>query len=303
MQALLFYSLYPVIYLCSRSPFFLLYRLSDLLFLIVFHLIGYRKQIVLQNLQNAFPGKSEEEILTIQKKFYRHLCDLVVETLKTLSWTEAEVRERVTLHNKSLLDRLYAQNKSIIVVMGHCGNWEWAGPCFSLTCDHQLVVVYNPLTHDRFEKALSKARTKFSTQIIPRKQVLRNMIARRDSLTATALIADQAPNPVGRSYWMTFLNQDTPVNTGPGQVACMLGLPVVFMDVRRKARGYYEIHPSLLIEQPDKDDVLAITEAFNHKLETCIQRQPEAWLWSHRRWKYQKPAQEKRIFSRIVNSI
>lgn len=288
MQALSYYLLYPVIYLCAHSPFRVLYGLSDVLYLIVYHLVGYRKRVVFENLRNAFPEKSDPEIRAIAKGYYRYLCDLVLETLKTITWTEKQVKERVKLKDRELLDRLYAENKSVLLVMGHYGNWEWAGPSFSLTCAHQLVVVYHPLTHAYFERLLSRARTRFSTQIIPRKQVLRDMIARKDLRTATAFIADQSPNPVSKAHWMEFLHQDTPVNTGPGQIACKLGLPVVFIDIRRVGRGYYEIHTSLLAQQPGKSNVIPIIEAFNRKLEACIRHQPETWLWSHRRWKHKR---------------
>jgi len=303
MQAIGYYLLYPVIYLCARSPFSVLYALSDFLYLIVYRVVGYRKHVVSENLRNAFPEKVDLEIRAMAKAYFRYFCDLVLETLKTIAWTEKQANERVKLVNKELMDRLYAENESVLLVMGHHGNWEWAGPCFSLTCQHQLVVVYNPLTHTYFDNMLSRARTKFSTQIISRKQVLREIIARKGVRTATALIADQSPNPVSKAHWMEFLHQDTPVNIGPAQIACKLGLPVVFMDVRRVGRGYYEIHPSLLAAQPGKADVLPITEAFNQKLEACIRRQPETWLWSHRRWKHKRAEQNAARISRKVNTI
>lgn len=288
MRAVLFYLVYPFILLISYSPFWLLYRISDGLYFIIYHLIGYRKSVVLTNLRNSFPERSEQEIRIISRKFYRYLCDLMVESLKTVTWREHHVRSRVSMHNAELLDKLHDQGKSVVIVMGHLGNWEWAGPGFSLNCKHQLVVVYRPLANPYFEKIFSRSRTKFSTKIVPKSNTLRSMIANRKVLSATALIADQAPHPINSAIWIEFLNQDTPVFVGPEKIAKKLDYPVVYMQVERVKRGYYEVHPTLLAEHPKETDETEITRAFNKILEAGIQRRPETWLWSHKRWKHKR---------------
>jgi len=182
------------------------------------------------------------------------------------------------------------REKSIIIAMGHLGNWEWAGPCFSLNCKNQLFVVYHPLSNPYFEKMLQRTRTKFNTRIIPRSNTLRSMVANKDLISATALIADQAPTPVKTAVWMDFLNQDTPVFNGPEKVAKMLDYPVIYMDVKRVKRGYYEVNPILLFDKPKETNELEITIAFNKILEEGIRNQPETWLWSHNRWKHKRPS-------------
>lgn len=289
MKALLYYLLLPLIYLISLSPFWLLYGISNIIYFILYYIVGYRKKVVTQNLKNSFPTKTEKEINLIQKKFYKYLCDLMFETLKTLTWKEKTVRKRVKMYGIDLMNDLYEQKKNIIVVMGHLGNWEWAGPGFSLNYKQQLYVVYQPLSNKYFEKLFAGSRTKFNTEIVPRKDTLRRMIANKKIISATALIADQAPTPVKTAVWMDFLNQKTAVFNGPEKIAKMLDYAVVYMDVKRVKRGYYKIVPTLLFDKPKETADLEITMAFNHILEQGIIKRPETWLWSHRRWKHSYP--------------
>jgi KDO2-lipid IV(A) lauroyltransferase len=266
-----------------------LYRVSDALFIIVYTIAGYRKKVVLSNLQNSFPEYSDMEKQDIAIKYYRYLCDLLLETIKTVTWSEKQVLSRVSVKNTKLMNDLFVRNKSIIIVMGHLGNWEWAGPGFSLQCKHQLFVVYHPLSNPYFEKLFSNSRTRFNTRIIPRKQTLRSMASHKDTIGATALIADQAPTPIHSAIWINFLNQDTPVFNGPEKLAKMMDYPVVYMKVKRVKRGYYEVYPELISENPRLTSENEITLAFNQILEKGIREQPETWLWSHRRWKHKRP--------------
>ena len=289
MQALSYYLLYPLVLLISYSPFWLLYRLSDLLYLLLCYGIRYRRRVIVGNLRRSFPDYSDDQIKQTTRAFYRYLGDLIVETLKTLTWKEEHVRQRVSMHNTALLDELYAQGKSIVIVMGHLGNWEWAGPCFSLNCPHQLLVVYRPLSNPYFEKAFARARSKFGTQIVAKSNTLRGMVARRKTTSATALIADQAPFPAHTGFWINFLHQDTLVFAGPEKIAKKFDYPVVYMDVQRVRRGHYEVHPTLLFAQPNETSEHQITVAFNKILEEGIRKRPETWLWSHKRWKHTRP--------------
>ena len=272
MQAVSFFLLYPLILLISYSPFWLLYKISDGFFILVYYVFGYRKSVVLTNLKNAFPDRSDKEIKEISQNFYRYLCDLIVESLKTITWNEQQVQSRVTMHGVEMLNELYDRGKSIVIVMGHLGNWEWAGPGFSLNCKHQLYVVYFPLTNPYFEKIFSRARTKFSTKIVPKSNTLRSMVANRKIISATALIADQAPNPIHSALWIEFLNQETAVFAGPEKIAKKLDYPVVYMQVERVKRGYYEVHPTVLAEYPKETSDTEITQKFNKILEAGIHK-------------------------------
>jgi KDO2-lipid IV(A) lauroyltransferase len=288
MQAITFYLAYPFIYLISLSPFRLLYWFSDGLFYVLYYLVGYRKKTVIKNLKNSFPEKSPKEIKKIVKEYYRYLSDLILESVKTLSITEKEVRKHTKMLNVGLLDQYYEEGKSVILVMGHFGNWELAGPCFSLNCRHTLSVVYRPLINPYFEKIFAKSRTKFETEIIPVNNTLRGMIGNKKRVTATAFIADQAPANMNGALWMDFLNQDTPVFNGPEKISKMLGYPVIYVNIIRVKRGLYEIIPTLLSENPKSTEENEITIKSNRFLESEINKQPEIWLWSHKRWKRQR---------------
>ncbi len=287
MQAFLYYALYPFIYFVASLPFTALYGLSNILFRLL-KLSGYRKKVVVKNLTNSFPEKTPAEINQLCEDYYRYLCDLILETLKTLRMDAVESQKRCVFHHTDWLMRMKAEGKNFIIVMGHYGNWEWAGPGFTLATGYPLVVIYRPLSNIYFERMLTRMRTRFGTRITPVHQTLRDMVANRASLTATAFIADQTA-PKDKAYWMTFLNQDTAVFTGTEKLAVKFDYPVVYMNVKRIKRGYYEIFPELLVEHPKNTTENEISHAFMLRLEQEIKRDPVPWLWSHRRWKHKRP--------------
>lgn len=286
MKRISYILVYPFFVLISLLPFWALYGLSDFFYLIL-RLTGYRRDVILTNLRNSFPEKSEREITLLGNQYYRYLCDLTLETLKTLNMSEKQTRKRCLFHNQSWLIKLQEEKKSIIIVMGHFGNWEWAGPSFTLNTGYQLVVIYRPLSHPYFEKMTAGMRTRFGTKITPVDKTLRDMVANRSELTATAFIADQTATP-NNAYWTNFLNQDTAVFTGPEKLARKFNYPVVFMNVKRPRRGYYEVTPELLFADPGSTTDNEISETFIKRLEKEIVIDPVIWLWSHKRWKHKR---------------
>jgi len=286
MQAVAFYLVYPFLYLIASLPFWALYKVSDILYYL-FRLSGYRRNVVLENLRNSFPEKSQKEIKALAKAYFSYLCDLTLETMKTMRMTEQEARERCVYHNADWIDKMHEEKKSFIIVMGHYGNWEWAGPSFTLGSKYQLFVIYRPLSNIYFEEMLTKTRTKFGTRITPVNQTLREMVANRKNVTATAFIADQAAS-TANSYWTTFLHQETSVFNGPEKIAIKFNYPVVYMKIQRVKRGYYELTPELLFNDPSSTSEGEILETFTKRLEKDIIDDPVIWLWSHRRWKYKR---------------
>lgn len=291
MQALFFYLAYPIIYAIASLPFSVLYKVSDLLYYLV-KLTGYRKAVILTNLRNSFTEKSLPDIEALSNQYYRYLCDLIVETFKTLRMNEQEAREHCRFHDTEWFNRLYAGKKSVILALGHYGNWEWAGPSVTLNTKYQLVVIYRPLSNAYFEKMMSGMRTKFGTRITPVNLTLRDMVANRGVVTATAFIGDQAA-PQETAYWTTFLNQDTAVFTGLEKLAVKFNYPVIYLKVERVSRGYYEVFLELLFENPKDTAENEISEAFTKRLEQDILRNPSTWLWSHRRWKHARLNRDK----------
>jgi Kdo2-lipid IVA lauroyltransferase/acyltransferase len=291
LAALVYYLAIPFIYLISVLPFPVLYVFSDFLYLVIYYVIGYRKKVVLENMRNAFPEKSDAEIRRICKEFFKYLCDLVLETIKTMTISKKEIISHCRFDPASfdLLSRLAGENKSIIMVMGHYGNWEWAGHPYSLLLKKfQLFVLYHPVENKHFDKLMYDIRTRNGTKLIDMKHTYKEMLAHRNEVTTTVFIADQTPQP-SSAYWTTFLNQETPVFKGSEVIARKLNLPVVYAYMKRVKRGYYEMFAELLTENPAAMADGELTELHTKRLEQQIMAQPETWLWSHRRWKHKRP--------------
>lgn len=252
--------------------------------------MGYRKEVVFGNLRNSFPGKTEKEIQDIGRAYYKYLCDLFLETFKTLTISKETMLKHCYFNPqaKELFDKLADEDKSIILVMGHLGNWEWSGNTVSLQLKQQLYVIYHPISNKYFDWLMYKMRTRFGTKLIAMKDTFREMLENRQELNATAFIADQTPAPES-AYWTTFLNQDTPVFKGAELIARKINYPIVYATVKRVNRGYYEIFAEILCEVPKATSEGEISEMHTRRLEQDIIAQPEVWLWSHRRWKHKRP--------------
>ena len=273
-------------------PFFILHIFSDIFYFILYHLLGYRKKVVVANLKNAFPGKTDKEIRLISRKFYHHLCDLFLEVFKTLTISKEEMIKHCSFHPeaKKVLDRLANEGKSIILILGHQGNWEWAGSSFSLLCKQQLYEIYFPLGNKYFDGLMYKIRTRFKAKAITTRDTYKEMLLskRRGEVSATAFLGDQTPQP-NNAYWIRFLNQETPVFKGTELISKKLNYPVVSASIKKIKRGYYEMSVEIIEEFPRATSEGMISELHTMELEKNIMEQPETWLWSHKRWKHRKP--------------
>lgn len=289
MGAIGYYIALPFIYGIALLPFPLLYLLSDGLYLLLYRVLGYRKGVVLTNLRNSFPEKSEAEIKAIASRFYRWFCDLTLETLKTLTISPKTLRERVSFEGVEVLEEYARRKQSIVLVLGHFGNWELAGARYSQEKSiPQLIVIYHPLQNTYFDRLVHRMRTRHGTQLYTMRETSKSMLRDRHLLTATAFIADQTPAPE-RAYWMTFLNQDTPVFQGTEALSKKLGYPVVYISITRPKRGFYHMVAETLVEDPKATAVGETTVTHTRRLERDICTHPELWLWTHRRWKHKRP--------------
>ena len=284
-----YYFSLPAIYLVSILPFPLLYKLSDGLFILIYRLFRYRKSVVARNLRHAFPHKTDMERNQLMEAFYRHFCDLTLESIKNITITEHALREHIHFSGVKVFEEWYHKKQSLIVVMGHLGCWEWAGSRFGVEPSiHQLYNIYHPLKHPYFEKLVYRMRTRTGNGLYAMNEVLRGIIQNRNQVTATTFIADQTPSYT-HTYWTTFLNQETPVFLGAERIAKSTGYPVVYVGLRKLERGVYDIHAETLVEDPKNMPEHTITEKHTRRLEQDILAQPEIWLWTHRRWKKEKP--------------
>ena len=291
LSAIVFYLFaIPFFYFLSLLPFPVLYLLSDFIFVILYYIVGYRKDIVLQNLRNSFPEKTDKEIKAIRRKFYRYLCDLMLETFKILTISKKDILKRCKFSPEcfALFSKFADEGKSVILVMGHIGNWEWAGHPFTLLCRQQLYVLYHPLANKQYDRLMYNMRSRFGTKMIAMKAAYKEMLTHKNELTTTVFIADQTPPPEN-AYWTTFLNQDTPIFKGTEIIAKKMNLPVVYASVISVKRGYYEMHAEVLTDNPAATADGEISEMHTKRLEKDIIAHPETWLWSHRRWKHKRP--------------
>ena len=249
MSTIIYYLVLPFLYLISSLPFKVLYLLSDLFYLLIYKVFGYRKKVVTENLQNSFPEKSAAEIEKIRSDFYRYLCDLSLETIKTLSISPSALKKHFKYDDMSVFEHYYKEKQSVIMVMGHLGNWEMGGAYFNQLPLHQLYAIYHPLANRRFDRLLYRMRTRSGTKLYAMKETFRGMIKNRKEVTVTTFIADQTPS-ADNAHWMTFLNQDTAVFKGAEIIARKLDYPVIYLSVIREKRGQYSCHSELLVEHP-----------------------------------------------------
>jgi KDO2-lipid IV(A) lauroyltransferase len=288
MDLLTYFLFRAFIFLFRIIPFRLLYVFSDGIYYLVYPLIGYRKKIVLQNLRNSFPEKSAEEINLIARKFYHHLCDVLVESMKAFTMKEEEVVKRYEYENTGFLDELYREGRSAICVGGHYNNWEWAGIASGTQLMHRPVGFYKPLSNKMVDSFVRKTRVRGRSLLVSITNTAAVFLEDYGEPSIFYMVADQSPSTVRLAYWMQFLNQDTAVLHGPEKYARLHNLPVTFALTQKIKRGYYKVKFILLVEDPSKTVPGEITRIYINELEKIIREKPEFYLWSHRRWKLRR---------------
>jgi Kdo2-lipid IVA lauroyltransferase/acyltransferase len=273
------------LYLISLLPFWFLYLISDLLFVILYHIAGYRRKVVQENLRNSFPEKSEDERKLIERKYYKYMADLMVETIKSVSMSAKSVHKRMVCTNPELMEYYFSKGKSILAAAGHYGNWEMACLSFGFLTDKRRVIVYKPQSNEVFTDFFNKIRSRFGAEMISMRQTLRKLIEYKNELTFTVLASDQTPTRGDTQYFTSFLNQPTAVFLGIEKLTKVMDCVVIFYKIDLIKRGYYTYTFVPLVEEPKQTKPYQITEIHVKYLETLIREKPEYWLWSHRRWK------------------
>jgi len=266
-----------------------MYLFTDFFYLLLVTIIPYRRTVVRQNIERSFPNLSTPEQRKIEKKFYRHLTDLLAEGAKNMTISEKELKRRFKVSNPEVMQALYDKNISALLVSGHYNNWEWLITVQNLLLPHQAVGIGMPMTSKFWDHKINSRRARFGMNIINAKNVHDFFKQAHDTPTATLVLADQSPGDARKSYWMNFLNQKTPVIFGPEQLANKYNQAVVFFHVEKTKRGHYTMHLELISETPRLLSWGEITESHTHRLEKIIEQTPEYWIWSHKRWKRQVP--------------
>lgn len=266
-----------------------LYKLSNLFRFLIFDVIGYRKKVILENLHNSFPNQKDDFIQQIATKYYRNFTDIIFETIKLNSISKKELLSRFEF-DTSLLDHYYARGKNLVVVAGHLGNWEMLNLFASARLSYQIVVVYHELANNTFDEWFKKVRTQFGSEMVPMKEAFARAVEPREKPFIFILINDQSAVPE-KAYWTQFLNQETGVFRGVELIARRINAPVLYMGVLRNEikRGFYKFYFDLITESPKEEPNNQILETQINLLERDILRQPDNWLWSHKRWKHRRP--------------
>lgn len=292
MGAVAFYIFYGFSRVLAFLPLRILYILSDITYPLIYYIVRYRRNVVKTNLKNSFPEKSEDELKNIGKSFYRHFCDLFIETIKLTHMSNKQQFRRIPLTNPGVFEKLFNEKRDAAIITGHYGNWEWTNILPRYT-RHRTVPVYKPLKNKYFDRFMLYLRSKNDCDVTPMSKVIREIVKNRN-LSRPAVygfMADQTP-PWGEiQYWTTFMNQDTPVYLGTGKIASKYDMAVVFLNVQKIRRGYYEMTAELLFENTRGISAEEITERHVKRLEIIIRDKPEYWLWSHRRWKHKREDQ------------
>ncbi|MEO6132122.1 MAG: lysophospholipid acyltransferase family protein [Saprospiraceae bacterium] len=285
-SALLYYLvLIPI----SLLPFSILHFISRVLYVILYHVIGYRRAVVMTNIRNSFPEKSDGECAEIAKRFYKHLCDVILESQKLFTIPTRQLEKHIHCVNPEVVNHYANQGKSVIIAVGHCNSWELMLTVSNTLFKQRAVVIYKPLRNKFLDQKMIRARSKAGTRMLSVNEVKTFFNTLSGELFATVFAIDQSPPVPAKSYWMNFLNQDTAVLFGAELYAKTFNQPVLYSRLLKIKRGYYQVEFVNVIDDPMNTSYGEITEKVTRLLEQDIIAHPESWLWSHRRWKHKRP--------------
>ncbi len=282
-----YYLLLGVWYMLSLLPFWVHYLLSDLLYLLAYKIIGYRKKVVRSNLATSFPEKTQEELLQIEKGFYHFLGDYLAESVKLISISKKNLKKRLVFKGQEIVEQCVNDGQSCAVYLGHYCNWEWITSLpLWVTPKAQCGQIYHPLENKVFDRVFLRLRQRMGAVCIPMQDTLRKILEYRQQGQPVVIgyISDQKPQWVNIHHWVDFLHHDTPVLTGTERIARKVKHAVFYLDVRRIRRGYYEAEFRLITREPQQMPEYRLTDIYYEMLEASIRRAPEFWLWSHKRW-------------------
>ncbi|MBT0609158.1 lysophospholipid acyltransferase family protein [Aequorivita echinoideorum] len=286
MQRLLYILVYPMLWLISLLPLRILQIKSTLLFYLVYYVIGYRKNVVNENLALVFPNMPKADRKRIAEKFYRHLCDIIFETIKSISISEAEIKSRFHFENLHILEEYYQKDRNILLMCGHYASWEWSG-ILNKMMPYKGFAVYKKLDNRYFDKLVKKIRGRFGATIVSNRKIVPLLFRRskKGEKSLTLILSDQTPKMGAFKHRDTFMGIDVPVFTGTEELAKKLDFSAMYLHVEKIKRGYYTARFIPLAEKPKDFPDFEITRKFLNEIEKQIHHQPEFYLWSHKRWK------------------
>ncbi len=288
MKFLEFLSFRILVALFAIVPFWKLYIISDFLFFLLYHVFSYRKTVVFDNLKKVFPEKNDIEIKELSKKFYRHLSDITLESVKSMSISEKSLEKRYIIKNSEIANKYYNEGKSVLCLTSHYGNWEYGILATDKPIKHQAIALYLPLTNKYSENYGLRRRKRFGMKMVAVQQTKSIFNPPPTSPVAVIMAADQSPSNIERAIWTNFLGVETACLHGPEAYAKKTNMPVLYLKISKLKRGYYSLEFEELIKNPHICKPSEITKIYFQRLEKDILEKPEFWLWSHRRWKHYK---------------
>ncbi|MBK6932726.1 MAG: hypothetical protein IPH12_18425 [Saprospirales bacterium] len=271
-------------------PFWLLYRLSDGLAFLLYHVAGYRRQVVWDNLRRSFPEKTAQEIAVIARNSYRNLTDVMLETMKSYTLPIWEIQRRCPPLNPELLNQYLDRGQSVLLSGCHYNNWEYTGITMPPAFHGTAVTAYKPLTNKLMDAYVNRTRERTGMVMVSMEDTFKIMRLRENERKPSVyiLLADQSPSSRKSAHWVVFLGQETASLPGVDVLARKFNFPVLFYEVRRRRRGFYDVQFFEICVNPSEAGEKGITQAYARQLETLIREQPENWLWSHKRWKMKR---------------
>ena len=268
-----------------------MYLLADIIYVVIYHLVGYRRKVTRGNLAASFPERSEQERRQIERRYYRHLADIAVEFVHNLFASPGAIKRRYKIVNRELVDRYYERGQTVILLSAHYNNWEYMVSSLNMQLLHHGIGVGKPLNDQLTGPFIARKRIRYGTEVVYHTDV-RQVVEYYDRHRvpcALMMLGDQSPSNPTKSYWTRFLNQETAFLYGAEYFARKYNYPVVYYKVEKVRRGHYEVRFSLLCENPQEVPQYSIVEQYVRTLERQIKERPEYWLWSHRRWKLKRP--------------
>jgi KDO2-lipid IV(A) lauroyltransferase len=289
VKALVYYLTYPLLFLISRLPFNIFYKFSDIVCFFVQHVFQYRKNVVRENLKRAFPEYDHKKFINIENKFYRHLCDLFLEIIKSMGMTKEQMIKRFNVKNIEVLTQFEKKNTSVFLMCGHYASWEWM-MSLGYHMKHKGYGIYKPIRNQYFDNLIKKIRSRHNAFMISQRTAAREIkrMEANNERGVFGFASDQSPRPKHLTYWRSFLGTKVPVFTGAERLAKELNIPIVFAKINRVKRGYYEVEFRVLSETPYKISDYGITDLFTEWLEVQIKDDPSQYFWTHKRFKHAK---------------
>lgn len=278
--------IFKILILLSLLPLKILYVFSDAIYILVYYIAGYRKKVVYDNIKNSFPEKSDEEIRAIRKKFFINFSDYIVETLKSFTIGETELRVRVQHLNQDVFREAKKEGKNVIMLSGHIFNWEWFNALAKVIPQEHSFPVYRKMQSKFWDGKIKQIRNSFGNHALEDVEVIRHIFKNPNDGNSTYMfVADQSPLIINEG--IMFLNQRTPVFTGYDKLSTRMDLAFIFCEMKKVKRGFYQVNYYRIYPDGEKFEPNEVVVKFHKLLENTIKKNPDNWLWSHRRWKYQ----------------